>query len=382
MKDQTLDSGVLLINKPKDISSFGVVSRVRKMLGQKKVGHLGTLDPFAVGLLPIVFGRGTRLTQYLMDHDKVYRVQVVLGIATDTMDRQGAVVVKLPLSEERILELLEHDSQIIRFAVGSLVGVQEQKPPMYSAVKVEGKPLYYYARRGEEIARASREIEVYRAELLGVKQGYSLHSPEDKILDLDIIIHCSKGTYIRVLADELGRRLDSAAHASELERVKVGSLSNEQAITLTEAESLFYDDCGQDSKRWVNTVRQLGHVLDLEQAASDFPAQNLDDAQALKIASGMAISASETLAGLDGRQSRLLGGQPAYIDSADFIQNESASAFARSTVSNSLQKNIICLLWRGRLIALARLTEDDKFQPETVFVTREELLRERGNEDS
>ncbi|HHU07537.1 MAG TPA: hypothetical protein GXZ59_04245, partial [Clostridiaceae bacterium] len=137
MKNLTIDNGILLINKPKDISSFGVVSRVRKMLGMRKVGHLGTLDPFAVGLLPVVFGRGTRLTQYLIDHDKTYRVQVTLGIATETMDRDGAVIAESILSDKRLRQLLANDCRIIRSAVDSLVGVQEQKPPMYSAVKIE-----------------------------------------------------------------------------------------------------------------------------------------------------------------------------------------------------------------------------------------------------
>ncbi|HHU07005.1 MAG TPA: tRNA pseudouridine(55) synthase TruB [Clostridiaceae bacterium] len=382
MKNLTIDSGILLINKPKDISSFGVVSRVRKMLGMRKVGHLGTLDPFAVGLLPVVFGRGTRLTQYLIDHDKTYRVQVALGVATETMDRDGAVIAESTLSDKRLRQLLANDCRIIRHAVDSLVGVQEQKPPMYSAVKIEGKPLYHYARLGEEKERAARVIEVYRAELLGVKQDYSRHSPQDKTLLLDIIIECSKGTYIRVLADELGRRLDSVAHASELERVKVGSMSNEQAIELAEAESLFYNDFGQDNRRWISYVSELGHVLSLERAVADFLTQNLSYDDALKIASGMAIPVSAVAANAGGGQIQQPGPLANRCDTAVFTSGKSTQDLVDNIIGNRRQSNIFSLFLQDRLVALARLTEDDKIQPETVFITRDELLREKENGDS
>ncbi len=377
MKEPALDSGILLIYKPKDISSFGVVARARKMLGMRKVGHLGTLDPFAVGILPIVFGRGTRLTQYLMDHDKTYRVKIALGIATDTMDRDGTVVAKSVLSEERIRELTEEDCQEIRFTVDSLVGEQEQKPPMYSAVKVEGKPLYHYARRGEEVVRAARKIEVYSAELLEVKQDYSFYFPSDKTLILDIIIHCSKGTYIRVLADELGRSLGSFAYASELERAKVGSLSCDQAIELEQAESLFRN-IDQNNRLWISMLKQSGHIISLEQAVTDFPALNLDYSQALQISSGMTIPGQEIIAIQTNRKTQQSGTQIDLCNTSVKAQLESM----RSSAGNSLRKEVISLFWRGRLLALARFTEDDKIQPETVFITREELISEKRNEDS
>jgi tRNA pseudouridine55 synthase len=133
VKPSQMESGILLLDKPAGLTSFGVVARSRKMLGTRRVGHLGTLDPFATGILPLVFGKATRLSQYLMEHDKRYRVTLELGLATDTLDREGKVVGEKQLTPEHLQHLLQDDCKMIKQAVADLEGAREQVPPMYSA---------------------------------------------------------------------------------------------------------------------------------------------------------------------------------------------------------------------------------------------------------
>ena len=178
--------GIIIVNKPSGYTSHTIVSKIRKALNIKKVGHTGTLDPLATGVLPILLGSGTRLSKYLINHDKEYIATIKLGVKTDTADIEGNIIetADIPtLSEEQIKTVLK-----------SFEGIQYQKPPMYSAIKVNGKKLYEYARKGETIDVQDRKIEIYNIELLKYETEF-----------IEIKVACSKGTYIRSLCEDIAK---------------------------------------------------------------------------------------------------------------------------------------------------------------------------------
>ncbi|HLK10158.1 MAG TPA: tRNA pseudouridine(55) synthase TruB [Candidatus Binatia bacterium] len=206
-------SGVLLVDKPEGVTSAGVIRALKPRLGGAKVGHLGTLDPFASGLLPLCIGEATKIARYLLVERKAYRGTIRLGVATDTLDRTGAVTGNgaVPALEPARLAATAR-----RFC-----GPQRQVPPMYSALKRGGVRLYELARRGVEVERAPRAIEVFRLELEA--------APPDR---LELVLECSKGTYVRVLAAEIGRALGTVAHLERLRRTAVGAFRVEDAVSL------------------------------------------------------------------------------------------------------------------------------------------------------
>ncbi len=212
------DPGVFLIDKPEGPTSFQMVRHVRRLLGIKKVGHAGTLDPFASGLLVVCAGRpATRLISAIMDGDKEYLATLRLGVETETQDPEGLVTARTPLgrlSREQIEECLR------RFR-----GEQEQVPPKYSALKYQGKPLYYYARKGIEVIKESRRI-VIRT-LVRTDDDHDLEGDE---ADLSVRVVCSKGTYIRTLAADIGRVLGCGAYLTQLRRTRSGSFSIEDSF--------------------------------------------------------------------------------------------------------------------------------------------------------
>jgi tRNA pseudouridine55 synthase len=213
-----LISGILLIDKPEGITSFGVVRRVRRVLGVRKVGHLGTLDPFATGLLPLCLGEATKLAPFLMPEPKTYRAVVKLGEETDTQDLTGKVVAtcqKLPMPEE------------VYEAAARFLGEIEQVPPLYSALHHEGERLYRLARRGETVAVKPRRVTIHRLEVEEV--GLPL---------VTIIVQCSQGTYIRTLAADLGTALGCGGHLVALRRVAVGAFKVEAALPPTALEAM------------------------------------------------------------------------------------------------------------------------------------------------
>ena len=178
-------NGIIVINKPKNYTSHDVVAKVKKILKLKKVGHTGTLDPNATGVLPLLLNSGTKLSKYLINHDKEYEVTLRLGIKTDTLDSEGKI-----LEERKVdTEALEN-TENIKEVLNSFVGKQEQIPPMYSAIKVKGKKLYEYARCGEKVEVQARQIEIYNIEL----QEVDIEKQE-----IVFKVECSKGTYIRSL---------------------------------------------------------------------------------------------------------------------------------------------------------------------------------------
>ena len=205
--------GVLLVDKPTDHTSHDVVARLRGKLRMRRIGHAGTLDPMATGLLVILVGKATRISQYLMSVDKVYAGTIKLGEVTYTQDAEGEVLEKRPVPS-----LTEAE---IRQALQGFIGDQYQLPPMFSAIKIDGVPLYKRAREGEEVEREPRFIRVVSYELT------RWASPE-----LDFRVHCTKGTYVRTLAHDLGQRLGCGAHLKALRRLSSGDLTMEKALTL------------------------------------------------------------------------------------------------------------------------------------------------------
>jgi len=208
--------GILLLDKPLGLTSNQALQTTKRLLNACKAGHTGSLDPIATGLLPLCFGEATKLSQFLLDADKRYRAVFRLGQVTTTYDREGEVVSEAPVTATR---------KEIEGAIQVFVGTIEQIPPMYSAIKQGGQALYKLARAGVEVERAPRTVTIHEFRLL------AKHDP-----DIEVEIACSKGTYIRTLAHDIGQRLGCGAHVTGLRRLAVGALHVDQAITLEALE--------------------------------------------------------------------------------------------------------------------------------------------------
>lgn len=210
--------GVLLLDKPVGYTSNQALQAAKRLLNACKAGHTGSLDPIATGLLPLCFGEATKLSQFLIDADKRYRAVFRLGVATTTHDAEGEVVATRPVNVRRAE---------IQAVLRAFIGEIEQVPPMYSAIKLAGRPLYELARAGVEVSRAPRRVTIHAIGMLAF---------EGDRLELEVA--CSKGTYIRSLAHDLGERLGCGAHVAELRRLAVGGLSVERAVSLGALEAL------------------------------------------------------------------------------------------------------------------------------------------------
>lgn len=212
--------GILIVNKPKEYTSHDIVAKVKKIYGVK-VGHTGTLDPMATGVLPLLLGEGTKLCAYLTDHNKIYEATIKLGIQTDTADSEGKIINEKQVNEEQL------QTSNVQTVLQSFLGKQKQTPPMYSAIKIKGKKLYEYAREGKQVEIPKREIEIHQIELLNISQ-------EEKTITYRV--HCSKGTYIRSLCEDIAKKLDTVGYMEELNRIKVGEFDLKQSIALQELE--------------------------------------------------------------------------------------------------------------------------------------------------
>lgn len=212
-------NGILLIDKPKDYTSHDIVAIVKK-ISKEKVGHTGTLDPIATGVLPLLIGKATGISKYLINHDKTYVATLKLGIKTDTADSEGKVI-----EEKEVLELSDED--IIK-VLNSMIGKQTQIPPMYSAIKVNGKKLYEYAREGKTVEVKARNIEIYNMKLL------KLNIAEEEIV---FEVSCSKGTYIRTVCEEIAKRLNTVGYMKELRRIKVGEFDIKDTVNIEEIKN-------------------------------------------------------------------------------------------------------------------------------------------------
>lgn len=211
-------NGIINIYKEKGYTSHDVVAKMRGILKQKKIGHTGTLDPDAVGVLPVCLGSGTKLCDMLTDKSKEYEARMILGITTDTQDTSGAVLCKQEVSVAE---------EAVRETILSFIGEYDQIPPMYSAIKINGKKLYELAREGKEVERKARRVLIDDIEILQIELPY-----------ITMKVNCSKGTYIRTLCHDIGEKLGCGAAMAELKRTRVGQFTLETALKLSDVESL------------------------------------------------------------------------------------------------------------------------------------------------
>jgi tRNA pseudouridine55 synthase len=249
--------GLLLLDKPEGASSAVALGQAKRLLGAGKAGHTGTLDPFASGLLPLALGEATKFSRFLLDASKAYRAVLKLGERTSTGDTEGEIV------ERR--EVTASEAQALS-ALTSFLGPQTQTPPMHSAIRHQGRRLYEFARQGVEIERAPRNITIYALELLR-KEGEKL----------EISVKCSKGTYIRVLAEEIGNRLGCGAHLIGLRRTGIGALSLTQAISLEALERL-------------DPTQRRNAILPARTLVAELPLLALDNGRAKALLEGRQVA--------------------------------------------------------------------------------------------
>ncbi len=215
--------GIIVINKEKGYTSHDVVAKLKKKLNISKVGHTGTLDPNATGVLPILIGKGTKFSKYLINHDKIYEAQIELGKKTDTADIEGKIIEKKNVDTEYIKQNLTN-------VLEGFIGKQEQIPPMYSAIKKNGKKLYEYVRKGEKVEVEPRKIEIYKIKLIEYKEN-----------NIKFIVSCSKGTYIRSLCEDIAEKLNTVGYMKNLKRLQVGEFNIDCAIKIDEVNIENYD---------------------------------------------------------------------------------------------------------------------------------------------
>ena len=213
--------GIIIIKKEKGCTSLDIEYKAKKIFN-KKVGHTGTLDPNATGVLPLLVGKGTEISKYLINHDKTYEAILQLGEKKDTADSEGQTIEEKKITPEMLEE------QNVKNVLKSFEGKQEQVPPMYSAIKVNGKKLYEYARKGEKIEIKPRKIEIYKIDLIKI-------DIENKTIEFKV--ECSKGTYIRTLCENIAEKLETVGYMKELKRTKVGEFEIEDAIKIQELEN-------------------------------------------------------------------------------------------------------------------------------------------------
>ena len=213
--------GIIIVNKEKNWTSNDVVQKIKGIF-HEKVGHTGTLDPLATGVIPVLVGKGTLLSKYLINHDKEYIATIKLGEKTSTGDSEGEIL------EQKNVDDTILDEAFVKSTLKKFEGKITQIPPIYSAIKVNGKKLYEYARKGQSIEIPSRNIEIYNIELVSISK-----------LEKEIIfkVHCSKGTYIRTLCEDIAKELGTVGFMKELQRIKVGGFSIENSLTISELEN-------------------------------------------------------------------------------------------------------------------------------------------------
>lgn len=262
-------SGILNVDKPPGMTSHDVVDAVRRVAGQRKVGHAGTLDPMATGVLLVCLGRATRVAEYLMAGQKRYRASIVFGATTDTYDAEGEIT----SSGGRT----DFDRAEIEAALAGFVGTIEQVPPMFSALKQQGQPLYKLARQGKSVEREPRQVQIDRIELVD-------WAPSSLVIE----VTCSPGTYIRSLAHDLGQALESQAYLATLVRLASGEFTLQEAVSLERLEEAFQH--GQEDR----------YLLPLDEAFLDWPAMIVGADDARHILHGQAVRGEPPATGQAG----------------------------------------------------------------------------------
>lgn len=298
-------NGVLLLNKPAGPTSHDMVDFIRRLSDTRRVGHAGTLDPFATGLLVLLIGQATRISQFLTNLDKKYLATIALGESTDTLDRTGKVVETsaIPLPGRAEIETV----------LQSFVGESEQIPPMYSAKKINGRPLYRAARRGEEVNREAKTVRVHSIELIEVSKS-----------TFTVRVCCSKGTYVRVLAEAIARRLGGCGHLADLQRESSGRFQLHDAVTPEQAETSARDG------KFAELLLPIGSAL------ADLPAVTVAEQTAKGLRNGIrpptfgltahdAFRRGQTVRMLDP-ESRLLAIARALLDAEQLARQPGSAA--------------------------------------------------------
>ncbi len=264
-------NGILNVLKPAGMTSFDVIGFMRRITGQKKIGHAGTLDPSAVGVLPLCIGNATRALEFMIDKDKVYRAELTLGVSTDTQDSSGIVLDSFPV---------EVNDAEIKKTIMSFVGTIQQLPPMYSAIKIGGKKLYELARQGQTIERESRTIEIYNIDVIRIWDDCAVFESEGVTKEFSVKkvlldVHCSKGTYIRTLCNDIGEKLGCGGLMSFLVRTRAGQYDLDSALTMEEIAQLS------------ETKALESHLLPVEKIFEEFDSINLNKEQLFKYNNGV-----------------------------------------------------------------------------------------------
>lgn len=257
--------GIIIINKEKNYTSNDVVNIVKKIT-KSKVGHTGTLDPNATGVLPLLIGNATKISKYLINHDKEYEVVLQLGIRTETADVEGKVIEE----KEVTAEMLNKDN--IEEKLQQFIGKQEQIPPIYSAIKVNGKKLYEYARRGQEVELKPRQIEIYSIQLVGINE---------KEKQISFKVKCSKGTYIRSLCEDISKKLGTVGYMKELNRLQVGEFYIKDAVTISEMKEKI-------------EAGNLENIITIEEIFKNNPQIQLEQEQIEPYINGVKINTKKT----------------------------------------------------------------------------------------
>ena len=257
--------GIIIINKEKNWTSNDIVQKLKGIL-HEKTGHTGTLDPLATGVLPILIGKGTSLSKYLINHDKEYVATIKLGEKTSTGDQEGKIIKKKPVTEKML------DDDNIKQVLKSFLGKQSQIPPMYSAIKVNGKKLYEYARSGKTVEVKARDIEIFDISLISVSKD---------IKEIIFKVWCSKGTYIRSLCEDIAEKLGTVGFMSGLNRIRVGDFRIEQAVRISDVV---------DSDGVANSDIIKNHFISIESFFEEYKLLNFNDLKLFKFLNGVKVN--------------------------------------------------------------------------------------------
>lgn len=256
--------GIINIYKPKEWTSHDIVAKIKRITGEK-VGHTGTLDPLAQGVLPILIGKGTQCSKYLVNHDKKYRVELKLGKRTETLDAEGKIIEEKEIPQNM---LEQSNKSNIEKTLKTFEGEIEQKPPIYSAIKVKGKKLYEYARKGQEVEIPTRKITIYSIELKQIKK-------EENIIIFDV--YCSKGTYIRTLCEDIAKKLNTIGYMQNLLRIQVGEFNIKDSITLI-----------MENKTDLENIEK--NIITIEKIFSKHPKVNIEQSKIKHFLNGVKIT--------------------------------------------------------------------------------------------
>ncbi len=256
--------GIINIYKPKEWTSHDIVAKIKRITGEK-VGHTGTLDPLAQGVLPILIGKGTQCSKYLVNHDKKYRVELKLGKRTETLDAEGKIIEEKEIPQNM---LEQSNKSNIEKTLKTFEGEIEQKPPIYSAIKVKGKKLYEYARKGQEVEIPTRKITIYSIELKQIKK-------EKNIIIFDV--YCSKGTYIRTLCEDIAKKLNTIGYMQNLLRIQVGEFNIKDSITLR-----------MENKTDLENIEK--NIITIEKIFSKHPKVNIEQSKIKYFLNGVKIT--------------------------------------------------------------------------------------------